>query len=56
VLFSALVAYYVMGQTAVRAGADFIILTICIATVVALICAVMNRLLGAQAHRGPPPC
>jgi tripartite ATP-independent transporter DctM subunit len=48
VLFSALVAYYVMGQTAVRAGADFIILTICIATVVALICAVMNRLLGAQ--------
>jgi tripartite ATP-independent transporter DctM subunit len=48
VLFSALVGYYVMTQTATRAGADFVILTICIATVVALICAVMNRLLGAK--------
>jgi tripartite ATP-independent transporter DctM subunit len=48
VLFSGLVGYYVMTQTETRAGADFVILTICIGTVVALICAVMNRLLGAR--------
>jgi tripartite ATP-independent transporter DctM subunit len=48
VLFSALVGYYVMTQTETRAGADFVILTICIGTVVALVCAVMNRLLGAK--------
>jgi tripartite ATP-independent transporter DctM subunit len=48
VLFSAVVAYYVMGQTDIRGGADFVILTICVATVVALICALMNRFLGAQ--------
>jgi TRAP-type mannitol/chloroaromatic compound transport system permease large subunit len=48
VLFSALVGYYVMSQTGTRAGADYVILTICIATVVALICALMNRLFGAR--------
>ncbi|HZW47391.1 MAG TPA: TRAP transporter large permease subunit, partial [Microvirga sp.] len=48
VLFSGLVGYYVLSQTNTRAGADFVILTICVATVVALICAVMNRLLGAK--------
>src|SRR3712207_5868818 len=48
VLFSGLVGYYVMTQTGTRAGADFVILTICIATVVALVSAVMNRLLGAK--------
>jgi TRAP-type mannitol/chloroaromatic compound transport system permease large subunit len=48
VLFSGLVGYYVMSQTDVRGGADFVILTICIATVVALICALMNRLFGAK--------
>ncbi|MDB5560036.1 MAG: C4-dicarboxylate transporter [Enterovirga sp.] len=47
VLFSALVGYYVMGQTGIRGGADFVILTICVSTVVALICAVMHRFLGA---------
>jgi tripartite ATP-independent transporter DctM subunit len=47
VLFSALVGYYVMRQTSIRAGADFVILTICVAVIVALICAVMNRFLGA---------
>ncbi len=46
VLFSALVGYYVMTQTTVKAGADFVILTICVSTVVALICAVMHRFLG----------
>ncbi|WP_171218176.1 TRAP transporter large permease [Enterovirga aerilata] len=46
VLFSGLVGYYVMGQTGIKAGADFVILTICVSTVVALICAVMHRFLG----------
>jgi TRAP-type mannitol/chloroaromatic compound transport system permease large subunit len=48
VLFSAIVAYFVMRQTTVKGGADFVILTICVATVVALICAVVNRFLGAE--------
>ncbi len=48
VLFSGLVGYYVMSQTDTRAGADFVILTICVATVTALICALMNKLFGAR--------
>ncbi|WP_114943731.1 TRAP transporter large permease [Microvirga calopogonii] len=48
VLFSGLVGYYVMSQTGTKAGADFVILTICVATVVALICALMNKMLGAK--------
>lgn len=48
VLFSGLVGYYVMSQTQTKAGADFVILTICVATVVALICAVMHRFLGPR--------
>jgi len=48
VLFSGLVGYYVMTQTDIRAGADFVILTICVGVVVALICAVANRGLGAK--------
>jgi TRAP-type mannitol/chloroaromatic compound transport system permease large subunit len=48
VVFSGLVGYYVLSQTGTRAGADFVILTICVATVVALICALMNKMLGAQ--------
>ncbi|HEV2563774.1 MAG TPA: TRAP transporter large permease subunit [Microvirga sp.] len=48
VLFSGLIGYYVLSQTNTRAGADFVILTICVGTVVALICAVMNKLLGAK--------
>ena len=48
VLFSGLVGYYVLSQTDTRAGADFVILTICVGTVVALICALMNRVFGAQ--------
>jgi tripartite ATP-independent transporter DctM subunit len=48
VLFSALVGYYVLAQTDTRAGADFVILTICVATVVALICALMNYAFGAR--------
>jgi len=48
VVFSGLVGYYVLSQTNTKAGADFVILTICVATVVALICALMNRMLGAK--------
>ncbi len=48
VVFSGLVGYYVLSQTGTKAGADFVILTICVATVVALICAVMNKMLGAR--------
>jgi tripartite ATP-independent transporter DctM subunit len=48
VLFSAVIGIAVMAQTGTKAGADYVILTICIATVVALVCAVMNRFLGAQ--------
>ena len=48
VVFSGLVGYYVLSQTDTKAGADFVILTICVATVVALICALMNRMLGAK--------
>ncbi|KAB0268222.1 TRAP transporter large permease [Microvirga brassicacearum] len=48
VLFSGFVGYYVLSQTETRAGADFVILTICVATVVALICALMNLFLGAR--------
>ncbi|KQP89793.1 C4-dicarboxylate ABC transporter [Methylobacterium sp. Leaf113] len=48
VLFSAAIGMAVMTQTGTKGGADYVILTICIATVVALVCAVMNRFLGAQ--------
>lgn len=48
VLFSAGIGMAVMTQTGTKGGADYVILTICIATVVALVCAVMNRFLGAQ--------
>lgn len=48
VAFSGLVAYWVMSQTQVNAGADFVILTICTGTVVALICTAMDRFLGAR--------
>ncbi len=48
VVFSGLVGYYVLSQTATKAGADFVILTICVATVVALICALMDLMLGAR--------
>lgn len=48
VLFSGFVGYYILSQTNTKAGADFVILTICVGTVVALICALLNKLLGAK--------
>jgi TRAP-type mannitol/chloroaromatic compound transport system permease large subunit len=48
VLFSFAVAYYVMQQTSVRGGADFVILTMSVAVTVSFMCAVFNRLLGPK--------
>ncbi len=44
--FSGIVGYYIMQQTAVRAGADFVILTMSVAVVVAFLSAVFNRFFG----------
>jgi tripartite ATP-independent transporter DctM subunit len=48
VLFSGLVGYYLMSQTNVRAGADFVVLTMSVGVVVSFLCAVFNRLFGAR--------
>ncbi|MGB9367690.1 MAG: TRAP transporter large permease subunit [Xanthobacteraceae bacterium] len=48
VVFSALVAVYLMKQTNVRAGADFVVLTMSIGVVISFLCAVFNRLFGAR--------
>jgi tripartite ATP-independent transporter DctM subunit len=48
VLFSGLVAYYLMRQTNVRAGADFVVLTMSLGVTVSFLCAVFNRLFGAR--------
>jgi tripartite ATP-independent transporter DctM subunit len=47
-VFSGLVGYYAMIRTGISGGADFVILLISIAVVVALTCALMNRFLGAR--------
>src|SRR5262245_127091 len=48
VLFSGVVAYLVMKETNVRAGADFVVLTMSVGVVVSFLCAVFNRLFGAR--------
>src|SRR6201747_1278250 len=48
VLFSAAVAVYLMRQTNVRAGADFVVLTMSLGVVVSFLCAVFNRVLGTR--------
>lgn len=48
VLFSGIAATVMLSQTSVPSGPDFVILTICLGTVVALIIALLNRLLGAR--------
>jgi TRAP-type mannitol/chloroaromatic compound transport system permease large subunit len=48
VLFSGIVAYYLMRQTNVRAGADFVVLTMSIGVVVSFLCAVFNHVFGAR--------
>jgi TRAP-type mannitol/chloroaromatic compound transport system permease large subunit len=48
VLFSAVLAVYLMRQTNVRAGADFVVLTMSIGVLIAFLCASFNRLFGAR--------
>jgi TRAP-type mannitol/chloroaromatic compound transport system permease large subunit len=48
VLYSALVATYLMRQTDVRAGADFVVLTMSIGVIVAFLSATFNRLFGSR--------
>jgi TRAP-type mannitol/chloroaromatic compound transport system permease large subunit len=48
VLFSAVVAVYLMRQTNVRAGADFVVLTMSLGVVVSFLCSVFNRVFGAR--------
>jgi TRAP-type mannitol/chloroaromatic compound transport system permease large subunit len=48
VLFSGLVGYYVIHQTTVKGGADFVVLTMSIGVTVAFLCAVFNRIFGQR--------
>src|SRR6476661_6936141 len=48
VLFSAIVAYYLMRGTNVRAGADFVVLCMSLGVVVSFFCSIFNRLFGAR--------
>jgi len=48
VLFSALVAVFIMNQTTVRGGADFVILSMSVSVLVAFIAVVCNYYFGAQ--------
>ncbi|WP_085552468.1 MULTISPECIES: TRAP transporter large permease [Azospirillum] len=47
-VFSGAVAYWVMGRTEVKAGADFVVLLLSVAVTVAFLSAVFNRFLGAR--------
>jgi tripartite ATP-independent transporter DctM subunit len=48
VLFSAIVAVYLMKTTNVRAGADFVVLTMSLGVVVCFLCSVFNRVFGTR--------
>jgi tripartite ATP-independent transporter DctM subunit len=48
VLYSGFVAYYLMKQTNVRPGADFVVLTMSVGVVVSFLCSVFNRIFGAK--------
>ncbi|HWK97451.1 MAG TPA: TRAP transporter large permease subunit [Pseudolabrys sp.] len=48
VVFSGLVAYFLMTQTNVRGGADFVILTMSVGVIVSFLCAVFNRVFGTR--------
>src|SRR5882762_6637124 len=48
VLFSGVVAYWLMKQTNVRAGADFVVLTMSVGVVISFLCSVFNRLFGPR--------
>ncbi len=48
VLFSGVVGYYVITQTNVKGGADFVVLTMSVGVVVAFLCAMFNRVFGQR--------
>jgi tripartite ATP-independent transporter DctM subunit len=48
VVFSGLVAYYLMRGTNVRAGADFVVLCMSLGVVVSFFCSIFNRIFGAR--------
>jgi tripartite ATP-independent transporter DctM subunit len=48
VLFSGVIAYYLMRQTSIRAGADFVVLTMSVGVIVCFLCSVFNRVFGAR--------
>jgi TRAP-type mannitol/chloroaromatic compound transport system permease large subunit len=48
VLFSGVVGYYVISQTSIKSGADFVILTMSVGVVVSFLCALFNKLFGPQ--------
>ncbi len=48
VLFSAVVAYLLMRQTNVRAGADFVVLIMSVGVLVSFLCSLFNRMFGAR--------
>src|SRR6476659_3776368 len=48
VLYSGIVAYYLMRGTNVRAGADFVVLCMSLGVVVSFFCSIFNRLFGAR--------
>ncbi|MCX7324027.1 MAG: TRAP transporter large permease subunit [Hyphomicrobiales bacterium] len=48
VLFSGIVGYYVISQTSIKSGADFVILTMSVGVVVSFLCALFNKLFGPQ--------
>jgi tripartite ATP-independent transporter DctM subunit len=47
-VFSGLVGYYVMRQTQVRAGADFVILTMSVSVAVSFVSTLLSRLFGSR--------
>jgi TRAP-type mannitol/chloroaromatic compound transport system permease large subunit len=48
VLFSGVVAYYLMRQTSIRAGADFVVLTMSVGVIVCFLCSLFNRVFGSR--------
>src|ERR1051325_10169012 len=48
VVFAAVVSYYLMRGTNVRAGADFVVLCMSLGVVVSFFCSIFNRIFGAR--------
>src|SRR5207302_6667997 len=47
-VFSGVVGYYIMAQTQVKSGADFVILTMSVSIVVSFVSAVLSRFFGSR--------